>query len=135
MRSTVLQVLTQAIKLKRGVAIQYHDQRHTRVVEPHALYSSDRGELVLDGYQTRGYSASGRPPPFWRPFRLKKIHAASMLEEGFAPRTMEGFSPTRLKYKNGLIAIVEDGRPAFAYPTRSGKTAEMGPHLPPGMRR
>jgi hypothetical protein len=88
--------------------------------------------MVLDAYQTRGYSASGRPPPFWRPFRLKKISALSILKEQFEPRTSEGFSTSRLKYKNGVVAIVQDHRPAFTYPTQ---VTEMGPFLPEHMRR
>jgi predicted DNA-binding transcriptional regulator YafY len=128
----ILQVMSQAIKEKRCIALRYHDQRQIRVVEPHAVYNNERGELVLDSYQTRGYSASGRPPPFWRPFRLKKITAVSVLKETFEPRVSEGFSPNRLKYKNGLVAIAQDRRPAFIYPTQP---SDMGPHLPKGLRR
>src|SRR5256885_13900969 len=132
MASNILQVLSQAIRDKRCIAIRYHDQRQIRVVEPHAIYSGERGELMLDAYQTRGYSSSGRPPPFWRPFRLKKITAVSVLKESFAPRVTEGFSPDRLKYKTGLVSIVQDDRPAFIYPTL---TNDVGPPLPVGFRR
>lgn len=131
--NTVLQTLTQAIKEKRGVAVRYSDQREVRVLEPHAIYTDERGELILDGFQTRGYSASGRPVPFWRPLRVKKIVAVSVLDENFAPRVSEGFSPARLKYRNGLIAIVDLGKPAFAY--HPVNNLEMGPHLPVGVRR
>lgn len=132
MASNILQVLSQAIRDKRCVAIRYHDQRQIRVIEPHAIYSGENGELVLDAYQTRGHSSSGRPPPFWRPFRLKKITAISVLKETFGPRVSEGFSPERLKYKNGLVAIVQDSQPAFVYPTHTG---EVGPPIPVGFRR
>ena len=132
MASNILQVLSQAIRDKRCIAIRYHDQRQIHVVEPHAIYSGENGELMVDAYQTRGYSSSGRPPPFWRPFRLKKITAVSVLKEAFAPRISEGFSPERLKYKNGLVAIVQDSQPAFAYPTH---TTEVGPPIPAGFRR
>jgi predicted DNA-binding transcriptional regulator YafY len=132
MLPNILQVLSQAIRDTRCVAIRYHDQRQIRVVEPHAIYSNERGDLVMDAYQTRGYSASGRPTPFWRPFRLKKITAVSVLKEGFEPRLSEGFSVNRLKYRSGLVAIVEDRQPAFTYPTQH---AEIGPQLPEGVRR
>lgn len=132
MASNILQVLSQAIRDKRCIAIRYHDQRQIRVVEPHAIYSGERGELMLDAYQTRGFSSSGRPPPFWRPFRLKKITAVSVLKEGFAPRVAEGFSPERLKYKSGLVSIVQDERPAFVYPTQ---TSDVGPPLPVNFRK
>jgi len=133
MLPNIMQVLSQAIRDSHCVAIRYHDQRQVRVIEPHAIYMSDRGELLLDGYQTRGHSSSGRPPPFWRPFRLKKITAVSVLKEAFRPRVSEGFSPDRLKYKKGLVAVVqEDQAPAFRYPS---KPDEMGPFLPEGIRR
>lgn len=132
MQPNIMALLSQAIREKRCVAIRYHDQRQIRVVEPHAIYSNERGELVMDAFQTRGYSSSGRPTPFWRPFRLKKVTAASLLKEAFEPRVVDGFSPDRLKYKTGLVAIVQDARPAFVYPSRPD---EMGPFLPEAMRR
>jgi predicted DNA-binding transcriptional regulator YafY len=132
MLPNIMALLSQAIREKRCVAIRYHDQRQVRVIEPHAIYTNERGELVVDAFQTRGYSASGRPTPFWRPFRLKKVTAASLLKEPFEPRMSEGFSPDRLKYKSGLVSIVQDTSPAFAYPTQA---SEMGPFLPEGLRR
>jgi predicted DNA-binding transcriptional regulator YafY len=132
MLPNIMSLLSQAIRDKRCIAIRYHDQRQVRVIEPHAIYSSERGELVVDAFQTRGYSDSGRPMPFWRPFRLKKITAVSVLKENFEPRMAEGFSAERSKYKNGLVAIVEDSAPAFTYPTQH---QDMGPFLPEGWRR
>ena len=81
----VLTVISQAIKEKCSIALRYHNQREVRVVEPHAVYKDEREQLILDGYQTRGHSAAGRTPPFWRPFRLKKIAAVSILKEFFQP--------------------------------------------------
>ena len=129
-----IQLISQAIKDRRCIAIRYHDQRQIRVIEPHAIYTDERGELVLDGYQTRGFSASGRPAPFWRPFRVKKITAVSVLKEAFQPRIAEGFSANRLKYRSGLVAIVQDSQPTFGYVYPS-QTTEIGPHLPDGLRR
>ena len=139
----ILKVLTTAIREKRCVAIRYHDQRHVRVVEPHAIYTHESGELVLDGFQTRGYSASGRPPPFWRPFRLKKINAISTLKEDFETRAQEGFSHTKDRYRNGLVAIVDNRDQADAPLPRALQQAaarhqsysqpqleDVGPQLP-----
>lgn len=140
----ILQLLTQAIHEKRCVAIRYHDQRHVRVVEPHAIYTQESGELVMDAFQTRGYSSSGRPPPFWRPFRLKKIGAISVLKENFETRAQEGFSPDKDKYRNGLVAIVDGHRKGDSIPPRALQQAgarrqklytepqpeDVGPHLP-----
>jgi predicted DNA-binding transcriptional regulator YafY len=133
MASNILQILSQAIRDKRCIAIRYHDQRQIRVLEPHAIYTGERGELMVDAYQTRGFSSSGRPPPFWRPFRLKKITAVSVLKESFTPRVSEGFSPERLKYKSGLVSIVQDHNPAFVYVAQQSEA--IGPPLPASLRR
>jgi hypothetical protein len=63
---------------------------------------------------------------------VKKISALSVLNEHFLPRTAEGFSTARLKYKSGLIAIVAPPEAAFAYPPQP---IEMGPPPPPWLRR
>lgn len=143
----ILQLLMSAIRDKRCVAIRYHDQRHVRVIEPHVIYTHESGELVVDAYQSRGYSSSGRPPPYWRPFRLKKINAVSLLKEHFETRHAEGFSRDKDKYRNGLVAMIDDRRsvasaPAEALLAQQKKTArprvnyslpqaeEMGPQLP-----
>src|SRR3989304_6042076 len=105
MLPNTIQLISQAIKEKRCIAVRYHDQRQIRVVEPRAGYTDERGELVMDGYQARGHSASGRPPPFWRPFRMSKITAVSVLKEKFEPRIAEGFRSSAMKYRSGLVGI------------------------------
>ena len=112
----ILQLLTAAIRDKHCVAIRYHDQRHVRVIEPHVIYTHESGELVVEGFQTRGYSSSGRPPPFWRPFRLRKISAISVLKESFETRVQEGFAHNKEKYQRGLVAMVDDRRRAREAP-------------------
>lgn len=129
--SSVLQILTRAIKERRCVAFRYQDHGALRIVEPHAIYSDQHSHLVLDGYQIRGYSSSGRPLPFWRPFRVKKITEVEMLREVFVPRTAEGFSASRSKYKNGLVAIVEVPIAQFMPPP----SLEVGPPRPAHLRR
>ena len=154
MSQNILQLLVNAVKQKRCVAVRYRDQNQVRVLEPHVIYTDDSGEIVVDAFQTRGYSAAGRPVPFWRPFRVKKIGALSILNEGFIPRYDEGFSPSKLKYKHGFVAMVEEGgetaakplpviaaaasaaaqpKGAPVYAFRSGQ--EMGPVLPKNPHR
>ncbi len=131
----ILQLLTSAIREKRCVAIRYHDQRQVRVVEPHVIYALDNGELVVEAYQTRGYSAAGRPPPFWRPFRLKKINAVSLLQENFPTRTHEGFVRDKDRYRNGLVAMVDDRRRDATLPpqviARQASTRRVGSYTVP----
>ena len=57
MLPNTIQLISQAIKEKRCIAIRYHDQRQIRVVEPHAVYTDERGELSMD---------AGIPPPAGR---------------------------------------------------------------------
>lgn len=130
----ILTLLQTAIRERRKVAVRYHDQGDTRVVEPHALYRSDNDELLMDGFQIDGYSSSGRPPPFWRPFRLKKIRTLSVLTEIFEPRYDDGYSPNKVRYRSGMIACVgEEGAAApYSYMTPAH---EMGPHPRQGTHR
>jgi len=145
----ILKLLVTAVKEKRCVAIHYHDQREIRVIEPHAVYTGERGEIMVDAFQVRGYSAAGRPPPFWRPFRLKKIATASLMNESFAVRSAEGFSANRPRYQKGLVAIVAGAGPSnrsaraaatlaspsqMAYPPQA-VGADIGPQLPRGYAR
>jgi predicted DNA-binding transcriptional regulator YafY len=130
--TNILQILSKAIKERRCVALRYQDQKAVRVVEPHAIYTDEHSQLMLDAYQVRGYSSSGRPLPFWRPFRIKRIADVDVLKEVFMPRTAEGFSAARLKYKNGLVAIAEVPNTGFAYPEA---TLDMGPPRPEHLRR
>ena len=133
MMPNILKLLTRAIKEKHCVAIRYHGQNHIRVLEPHAIYTAESGEVLLDAFQVRGYSSSGRPTPFWRPFRLKKINVVSVLKESFTTRVEEGFDASKAKYKKGMYAIVDDRRRAFVIPPpvlTQTVSEEMGPHLP-----
>lgn len=133
MAQNILQLLITAVNEKRCVAIRYRDQNQIRVLEPHVVYTDDGGEIIADCFQTRGYSAAGRPPPFWRPFRIKKITALSILKESFSPRMDEGFSPNKIKYRNGFIAMVGEPATDFVYPFQTPQ--EMGPVLPKNPHR
>ena len=135
MAQNILQLLISAVKEKRCVAVRYRDQNQIRVLEPHAIYTDEAGEIVADCFQTRGYSAAGRATPFWRPFRIKKITALSVLKEGFEPRVDAGFSRSKIKYRNGFIAMVDEQAAAepFVYPFQG--TQEMGPSLPKNPHR
>jgi len=128
MVQNILKLVVKATKNGQCIAVRYRGQKEIRVLEPHAVYTNDRGEVTVDGFQTRGYSASGRPPPFWRPFRVKKITAISVLNEKFLPRESEGFSSSKLRYKNGLMAIVDTARPSHMYSPEA--LQNMGPFLP-----
>jgi len=128
MLPNILKVMSEAIRDRNRVAIRYHGQREIRVLEPHAIYSNERGELVVDGFQVKGYSAANHPLPYWRPFRLKKIAAVSRLKETFTPRVDAGFAANKARYRKGLVAIVEGDFRNHTYPVEV--LQQMGPQLP-----
>ena len=130
MSDETLQILTDAIRHGRCCAIRYRDQTQLRIVEPHAIYREDRrGEILVDCYQIRGYSSANRLPPFWRPFRLRKITAVAPLGDTFSPRMNEGFDSCRARYRRGLICIVADRGLPFVYPFEQS-AEQVGPVLP-----
>ncbi len=123
-----LGIFKEAVRSRRCCAIRYRDQVQVRVVEPHAVYEDASGEVIVDCYQVSGYSESGRAFPFWRPFRMRKVSAAVLLKQTFVPRRSEGYSPTRSRYRKGLICAVADGEGPPVQPVLS--SAPMGPSLP-----
>lgn len=133
MAPNLLKLLKKAINERRRLAVRYGEQPGIRVVEPHAAYAGEDGELIVDCYQTRGYSASGKKPPFWKRLRLEKITAVSILKDTFQPRGAKGFSVEKPRYKKGLVAIVDDSKPSYMYSPDALR--EMGPFLPDDMRK
>jgi len=123
MLPNVLQLISRAIRERRCLALHYDHQRQVRVVEPHAVYTDEHDQLVLDAYQIRGYCESGRPTPFWRPLHLGRITSLSLLREGFAPRILEGFTPSRPKYRRGLVVVIEEDRADFMPPPADARRA------------
>ena len=129
MAEDVLGILKEAVRSRRCCALRYRDQMQVRVVEPHAVYEDASGEIIVDCYQVRGHSEAGRTPPFWRPFRLRKISAAALLKKTFIPRRSEGFSATRSRYRKGLICAVAEGDISIPQPPMPPQTP-VGPFRP-----
>lgn len=134
MTPDALALLSDAVKDHRCCAIRYRDQMQVRVIEPHAIYRNPAGEIIVDCYQTGGYSSANRIPPFWRPFRLSKINAVAVLRDTFMPRRTEGYNPSRSRYRKGLICAVSDRDTHFIYPFEQ-KVETVGPFLPPNQTR
>ncbi len=67
---------------KRAI-IQFDYDGGMRTVEPHCHGISTAGNEVLRGYQTGGYSESGRPVE-WKLFDVSKISSLSITEKIFA---------------------------------------------------
>lgn len=88
--------------------IRYGGQGRARVVEPHLLYRTAGGRRTLVAYQVHGYSAGGRPPPFWRPFRLSRIDEIYPLPEDFEPRFERGFATVAALVRGEVLATVAE---------------------------
>ena len=65
----------------------------TRTVEPHIVYRSSAGRLLVDAYQTGGYSSRGGLPA-WRPLSVSDISRVESLAETFQARRAEGYNPS-----------------------------------------
>lgn len=102
------ETVEQAIAQRRRVMIRYRGQGRARVVEPHLLYRTPSGRRTLVAYQVRGYSAGGRPPPFWRPFRLSRIDEIYPLPEDFEPRVERGFATVAALVRGEVLATVAE---------------------------
>ncbi|MDH5632025.1 MAG: WYL domain-containing protein [Gammaproteobacteria bacterium] len=126
-------LIAQAIQDRHCLAIRYRGQEDIRVIEPHALYLNERDELTVDGFQLRGFSASGRPAPFWRPFRVKKITAINVLPDHFTPRVAEGYSANKKRYQRKLLMAAEESGMHFTYAIE--ELHSMGPPKPQFARR
>jgi len=75
----------------------------SRIGEPHILYESARGRVLVDLYQTGGYSSSERPP-MWRLVALADVRSVVLLEERFEPRPT--YNPqNRTRYRRIICAV------------------------------
>jgi hypothetical protein len=115
MSSDVLKVLLQATKSRRCAIIRYSGQQQIRVVEPHAVYTDDSGNIVVECLQTRGHSSPDAVFPFWQTFYLKSITSAFLLNINFDVRIQEGFKPDSEKYQHGLLALASSPVSSVTY--------------------
>ncbi|MDH3672474.1 MAG: WYL domain-containing protein [Gammaproteobacteria bacterium] len=111
----VLKLLSKAAKERRRAAIRYDGQHHLRVVEPHVVYMDSDGGVVAECYQVKGYSTAGKPPPFWKTFRVTKIDAVFLLGTTFEAQKSKNLT---LKNPRRLIAMAYDRPPATPAPQK-----------------
>lgn len=98
MRSTI----EEAIKSRRVIRMDYDPG--VRLVEPHALGYSRKGDLLLRAFQTDGASASGESPN-WKLFRLDRIRSATATNDNFVGPRPE-YNPDDSAMKGGVIACL-----------------------------
>ncbi|MGV3664106.1 MAG: WYL domain-containing protein [Prosthecobacter sp.] len=85
--ATVDEVITQAIKNRRTVVLQYDDGKDAglQVVEPHVLGTTGAGNHALRAWFLRTVLKSEKQPG-WRTYRLDKIRTIELAEPFDWPR-------------------------------------------------
>jgi len=104
-----------AMRNGRRIVIRYNRGSGSRVVEPHALFKSDSGEIGLLGYQVRGYRSSKRNGSYWRAFRLGKIDNIHVGQELFEPRVGHGYAAVMSGLKGEVLAALEPGAREYCF--------------------
>ena len=74
-----------AIQNHRIMQICYNNNEE-RIIEPHILYESSTGNILLDAYQKSGYSKSNEQI-MWKSFNVEKIQNVKLTENTFTLRS------------------------------------------------
>lgn len=85
-------LLCDAISQKRSVSLWYGGG--SRVVDPYIVYESSTGKILVDVYQTSGYSKGGKSVA-WKPFEVDLIGSLQVLDRTFSVRP--DYKPTNRK--------------------------------------
>jgi len=88
----MLEDLINAITNKNVVLLRGKNDRGDRIVEPHIVYEAPNGNVLVDFYQTSGYSSSGNLPS-WRRLTIDDIVSLQVLSSQFQARSREGYNP------------------------------------------
>lgn len=97
--------LCRAIRNKHVVVLRYKNDRGDRIVEPYIVYEARNGNILVDVYQTSGYSSTGKLPA-WRPLIVDDIVALDIMPDHFEIRTSEGYNPLNTKRYYRIICKV-----------------------------
>jgi len=89
----MLEELCTAIGNKNIVILRGKNDRGDRTVEPHIVYEAPNGNVLVDFYQTAGYTSSGNLPA-WRRLGIDDIVELRTLTNHFETRVREGYNPS-----------------------------------------
>lgn len=89
----MIEELCKAIGNKNVVTLCGKGDRDNRVVEPHIVYRAPNDNLLVDFYQTAGYSTSGKLPA-WRRLLIDDVVEMHALTDHFETRIKEGYNPS-----------------------------------------
>ena len=94
---TTSDTICAAIRDLRQLSLQGKDDLASRIIEPHVVYEAANGRVLVDFYQTQGYSSSGNLPA-WRRLSLDDIQQIETLVDEFEARYAEGYNPASTRY-------------------------------------
>ena len=107
----IMKILSRAISERKTAVVRCNNQHAIRIIEPHVIYTTGSGEIVVECFQTRGFTESGNPPPLWTKFRIASIRSAYLLNDIFEVRLADGFDPDKMEYRRGRLSMVEVPEP------------------------
>ena len=76
-------LLCDAISERRSLSLSYGGNR---VVDPHIVYESSAGKILMDAYQTSGYSEGGESIG-WKRGEVDQITSVQILDQTFSVRS------------------------------------------------
>ena len=88
--------------IERRLCIDLHYSPGNRLVEPHTLGWSSKGDVLFRAFQTEGATASGENND-WKLFRVDRINALSITDQDF-PGPRPGYSRDDKAMRGGIIA-------------------------------
>ena len=99
-----IQVVTRAIQQRKLLNVSDGEGGRTnvRAFEPHILFQTKDGNVVLGGYQVNDSTRAGKPP-VWHNIPVNKIGKVAASKERFIVRS--GFNPNdQTKYYTVIVA-------------------------------
>jgi len=101
---SILDIICSAIRKRHQLSVRGKDDLDWRIVEPHIVYEAANGNILLDFYQTGGYSSSGKLPA-WRRLLIAEIQQAEIISKQFNIRNAEGYNPTSDRYVKVICKV------------------------------
>jgi hypothetical protein len=93
--------ITMAIIRRRCIVIDYRDEGE-RVVQPHCIFTSAKGEVCLDAFQVSGASSS-ETTEGWKIFKVDNITDMLVKDDIFV--THDQFNRDSQRYKNSIQMV------------------------------
>ncbi len=88
---TILDEACSAIRSKSVIRVMYEGE--SRIVQPHIIWIGNKGDTVVECWQTAGFSSRGKLP-CWARYNIEKIAHIEVTADHF-PGAQNGFNADR----------------------------------------